>query len=425
MTIVAVGSPPSPGDLGIIRVSGADARPLLDGIVALNAGRGVMESRLQLDEIDLPCTTMWMPGPGSYTGEDVAELVLPGNPLLLERLTHALIDRGVCGGLSVAQALPGEFTFRAWRSGRLTLAQAEAIMAKVHAESDAALQAAHRAEQGALHASVSELAAHCRDVLALVEAGIDFTDEEDVVIASAAEVEVRVERIRGLLGEVSGADMARADVDERPLVRLCGRPSAGKSTLFNALLGQARSVEMAEAHTTRDEVVEPLTLPGGRVVRLADTPGTGALTHEWSVAELTVWCVPCDDSDVAVDAGLLVRTKADLAASIVQGLAVCAHSGDGLDELRVAIDRALLCTSGAAEHAALSARHRAALSGVDNLLREAADGSRQGPREQSVLMPECVAMNLRHALDRLGDISGEIPPDDVLGVVFASFCVGK
>lgn len=424
-TIVAVGSPPGSAQIGIVRISGAASEALLQDVVPLPGARGVLDGRFRIDGLDLPCTVLWMPGPASYTGEDVAELLLPGNPLLLGRIVDRLIERGVQRGLSVGEASPGEFTYRAWSAGRMTLPQAEALMQKVHADTDAALEAAHRAALGALHGSVAGLAARCTDVLALVEGGIDFTDEEDVVTAPAAEVVARIDTLRSTVAKVAGGAAGRAGEDERPLIRLQGRPSAGKSTLFNALLGRERAVTMPSAHTTRDALVEGLELPDGTRVRLSDTPGSDDTVATSPDADLIVWCVPCGDSPPVGQEGLFVWTKADVFEGELDGLSVSAVTGIGMDALRWAMAESLSGSTCAASTAALSQRQLGALEGVDGLLHEASALAYTDAPDGALSMPECVAALLRDALDRLGSISGDVPPDDVLGVIFASFCVGK
>lgn len=425
LTIVAVGTSPASGQVGIVRISGHDTRRLLKGIAVIPPQRGVADTRLLLGEFDLPCTVLWMPGPRSYTGEDVAELLLPGNTLLLGLVVEQLIERGVANGLAVGEAAPGEFTYRAWRAGRLTIARAEAVMQLVHADSEAALAVAHRAGQGAWHGRIGELTEACSFLLATVEAGIDFTDEEDVVLAPAGEVGRRIDALRSELSDVLSACSGHAFADERPLVRLCGQPSAGKSTLFNALLGRRRAVTMDSPHTTRDDLIEPCDFPGVSSARLADTPGVdpGAVPAE--EADLIVWCVPVPDPAPDGLCGLIVRTKADLAPWPTAGVAVSARTGQGLDTLRETIGASLAVASLSADASVLSARQHGVLERLDGLLAEASTRASADAPDRSLSAPDIVASILRETLDQLGAITGAVPPDDVLGLVFASFCVGK
>jgi tRNA modification GTPase len=373
---------------------------------------------------------LWMPGPKSYTGEDVAELLLPGNPLLLGRIVAQLIEAGVSAGLSVGAATAGEFTFRAWRHGTLELAQAESVMQLVTAETDADLHAAQRAAGGHLHAQVLELSQSIAMTLALTEAGIDFVDEEDVVLLPAGRL---VKQINGLCDRIreltAGAHGGDAD-DERPLVQLRGRPSAGKSTLFNALLGRQRAVTQSTPHTTRDELVEACRLSDGRWIRLVDTPGSDTTdSDDLSAADLHVWCVPPGDAfEASTDRHirtLVVRTKCDEQNAAPGELGTSAKTGEGLSSLLEAIGASLSQHAGAALHVAVSARQRALLERVTVLLASAGTQASADIPTVAVTAPELIAAELRESLDLVGQISGDIPPDDVLGLVFSSFCIGK
>lgn len=429
-TIIAVGSPPGTSCIGLIRISGDETAALLKSIASLPDGRGICSTRCTISDWDLPCMVLWMPGPGSYTGEDVAELLLPGNPLLLERIVAQLIEAGVSAGLVVGAAAAGEFTFRAWRHGTLELAQAESVMQLVTAETDADLCAAQRAAGGHLHAQVSELSQSIAMLLALVEAGIDFTDEEDVVLLPAGNLVKQINGLCDRIGELTAGSHGGDADDERPLVQLRGRPSAGKSTLFNALLGRQRAVTQSTPHTTRDELIEACRLPDGRWIRLVDTPGTESMdTDNLNAADLHVWCVPPGDafeahSDLA-GRTLTVRTMCDQQEAAPGELGTSAITGVGLPTLLEAIGASLLQNTGAALHAAVSARQRALLERVTVLLESAATQSSADAPTAAVSAPELIAANLRESLDLVGQISGDIPADDVLGLVFSSFCIGK
>ena len=425
LTIVAVGTSAASAHVGLVRISGSDAVPLLNALVELPDHRCVVNTRLQLRGFDLPCTVLWMPGPRSYTGEDVAELLLPGNTLLLGLVAEHIIEHGVAGGLSVGHAAPGEFTCRAWRSGRLSMARAESVMQLVHADSDAELAAAHRAGRGAWHNRIAESAETCAAILAIVEAGIDFTDEEDVVLATASDVASRVDGLGTTIAQVLRAGGGQAFDDERPLVRLCGAPSAGKSTLFNILLGRKRAVTMDTPHTTRDALIEPCAFPGVAAARLADTPGGQRAEAFCEEADLDVWCVPCDEAIPEGLRGLIVRTKSDVVESVHDGLSVSATTGKGINALRVAIGEALAGARASSGASLISARQHGVLERIADLLVEARELSAAGDPVASVESPELVAAVLREVLDQLGAITGDVSPDDVLGLIFSSFCVGK
>jgi tRNA modification GTPase len=425
VTIIAVGSPPGASPIGLVRISGGDAQALICSVVSLPNARGARSTRFTLGGIDLPCIVLWMPGPRSYTSEDVIELLLPGNPLLLARMVEDLIEHGLANGLAVGQAAPGEFTFRAWQAGRLSLAQAEAVMLLVHAQSEEDRAAARRAAQGALQQRTSAIADVLAQLLSLVEAGIDFVDEEGVVVLSAGECRRQLQAVQQACGDLMVGSSGVEAVDARPLVRLRGAPSAGKSTLFNALLGRTRAVTMDTPHTTRDELVEVLELPDGRVIRLADTPGTDHDPMPSSPSDLEVWCVATDTSPPLHVGACRIWTKGDLCAVDDDALVVCAIDGSGLDAVRHMIAESIRAQSGAAAAVAVSQRQRALLGRARSSMEQAQKCSETDSHDAALLYPEHVAAHLREALDRLGEVSGAITPDDVLGLVFSNFCIGK
>ncbi len=423
MTIIAVGSGPGSAPVGLVRCSGPDVRALLATHVSVPEERHVIADRLRIDSMDLPCTVLCMPGPRSYTGEDVVELLLPGNSLLLERVVAALVNAGLDRGLAVAHAAPGEFTFRAWQAGNLQLHEAESVMQLVHAASAADLQAAHRTADGELVRRVVEVSQHLAMVLALVEAGIDFADEEDVVLVTAEDMAARVGQVMAALDAMQGRTTGASADDDRPTVRLRGVPSAGKSTLFNAMLGRHRAVTMETHHTTRDELVEPHTLRDGRVIRLVDSPGiTGGEDNASAIADVDIWCVPPDE-DPPPPPAIVVHTKADVKA-VSNGVGVSAHTGEGMDALDALISAAVDASHGRTV-VALSQRQRSLVQTAIDHCERAQQMAAQANAIGGVAQEELVAANLRAALDALGAIAGDVPPDDVLGLVFSSFCIGK
>lgn len=264
--ILAVASPPGQGARGIVRLSGVGSFGLLALLAAdeIPARRGVYRTRLRLPggaPALLPCLALCFPAPASYTGEDIVELLLPGNPALLERVIDAFLAASrMHPGLDVRRAGPGEYSARAFLNGRLSLAQAEGVAAAIAARSDAELQAAALLARGEAGEFARQIADQLAEALALVEAGIDFTDQEDVVIIAPADLLVRLtdvaRTLRARLDRAVGVESLQAI----PWVVLAGAPNAGKSTLFNALLGRNRAVVSAVAGTTRDVLTEPLVV---------------------------------------------------------------------------------------------------------------------------------------------------------------------
>ena len=432
-TIVAVASPPGRAARGIVRTSGRDACRAVaaalepgDAAAAVGArSRGVHSVRLA--DPAIPALVLVMPGPSSATGEDCAEVHCVGNPLVLERVATAIVGRS---GGSARRAGPGEFSVRAVLGGRIGLGDAERIAASIAAETDRQLEAAAALACGTGTAEAAAAADEAASVLALVEAGIDFTDQEDVVAIPPAEARARIlavrDRVELLVAAAYGTEAER----RVPRVVLAGPPNAGKSSLFNALLGSARTVEDPGRGTTRDAIEAALPLPGNMEAVLVDAPGLEDAEREIDVlvqaraldalgrADLVLWCHPAvgppsEPPDRA--AVLRVTTKCDLGTG--GGEVRCsARTGEGLDRVRDAIARALAVTTpSGAERAVLGSARAALLREASGALAEAAGAE----------APELVAASLRAALDRLGDVSGAIPPDDVLGRLFSGFCVGK
>jgi tRNA modification GTPase len=485
-TILAITSPPGRSSRGMVRISGAQAFELLNHhLEAASDEPPVAEFHAptnagEKDADRNPCSTQLprgphratlallasrrfsvsafvFPAPRSYTGEDTVELQLPGNPTLLERVIDALIESGNSRGLHARRAEPGEFTARAFFNGRLSLTQAEGVAATIAAQSDAQLRAAQHLTSNRLGAIAHDLAEALANSLALVEAGIDFTDQEDVIAIAPGELLNRLrslrERIRSQLDRAVGAEQLQAI----PRVVLVGEPNAGKSALFNALLGHDRTVVSPTAGTTRDVIAEPLPIEtdhGRAEVMLVDLAGLdnsdpstmnqlmqSAARQAMARAELILRCVPVDlPCTSSVNANeLLVRTKCDLLPlapgsaggparqSSEESIHVSGHTTHGLEKLRTAIaqrlsDRAI---SLSADALALQPRHEAALRSALQYIINAIDLVEPDEHARTMNDPELIASAMRSALDDLADLAGDITPDDILGRVFATFCIGK
>jgi tRNA modification GTPase len=408
------------------------------------AHRGVLTGLLH-DE--LPCLALIFHAPHSYTGEHSVELQLPGNALLLGRVVDALIDSTRRRAIDARRAEAGEFTARAFLGGKMTLAEAEGVAAMIAAQSDAELRAARLLSTGKLAAFARSLSDRVAAALALVEAGIDFTDQEDVVPISPADLYALVTALHHEVHAQMEHAIGMEQLEAIPWVVLTGAPNAGKSTLFNALLGRERAVVSDIAGTTRDVLAEPLTITtdhGPAEVMLIDLAGSdldeSALNRQMQTvarqaldrAELIIRCVPVNEADApSAPDEILVRTKADLADDAVPAgagaIPVSAVTGRGLDGLvaRIADRLADRAVSLAADALALQPRHDAALRSAVQCLAEAGALIAPHQHDHALTEPELVASTLRQVLDHLAVLSGDVTADDVLGRIFASFCVGK
>lgn len=444
-TIVACATGLAPGARAVVRMSGPEAAWFASERLGLpSRARFAGGRRLVLKEVQFPVLVIFAPGPRSYTGEDTLEMLLPGGPALVRRVVDEL-----CARPGVRHAEPGEFSARAYLNGRLTLEQAEGVSGVIAASSRSMLDAARDAMSGAAGARYAAWAEEIASILALVEAGIDFSDQEDVVAIAPDELRRRVRALTAEMLARAGGPSEQGSARVR--VALAGRPSAGKSTLFNALLGRARCVVSASPGTTRDAVVEPLTLhddPRGPItVDLADLAGVDGASPVGEIdaaaqsraraeiqrAQIVLMCRAPEIADDGVevldgvgvpsDRIVEIRTKADRPGPVWAGaIGVCAIDGRGLDTLRRVLAerawaRAASVASGGAAGACLP-RHRAAISAA--LKHLSALESLEGETHA-----ELVADTLRAALDELGELTGRVERDVILGRVFASFCIGK
>ena len=442
----------------MVRLSGPATREVLAGILEgppRPFERACFASRLRLDSnLRLPVLIATFRSPASYTGEDSAEVLLPGNPNLVERLMGLLT---AINGFRPAG--PGEFTARAYLNDRLSMDQAEGVAGVIAAQSAEQLAAASDLLAGRTGEVYRRWADELATLLALVEAGIDFTDQEDVVPIAPRDLARRIDALREQIAGMVGGEGAAEAPGHLARVVLAGAPNAGKSTLFNALLERARAVVSPIAGTTRDALEEELdlsgALPGAGPVLLVDLAGLDAASAQGIGAEaqaaartaiaradVVVQCDPAGRFAVLDTAAgrpvIRVRTKADQAwgGNTAAGLAaeskgwkpappaipICALDGWNLAVLRRAIADAA-CGARGAGLSAILPRHRRALRQTRARLADASAAS--APNAPRLAEPELIAGALRQALDSLGELVGRISPDDVIGRIFATFCVGK
>lgn len=458
-TIAAIASPPGPGARGVIRVSGPRAAELVratwagPGEPPLGA-RAFAFGRFDDGRGTQPLLLLWMPGPRSFTREDVAELHLPGSPPLLRCALARLYELGA------RAARAGEFTRRAFENGRIDLARAEGVLALIEARSTSERRAATALLFGGLSERVEALRAGLESLRALCEASLDF-DESDTGHVPSEELEREARALSQRIEEALAFELARAPSPAAPRVALAGAPNAGKSALFNALVADGRALVSELAGTTRDGASGTWRI-GAVDARLEDAPGfelgargadalaQRAAERARESAELVLWVVDATrgDLDAMRDearrlAGgaplVLAWSKQDLARAapvppreLLEGahaparwVALSSRTGAGLAELARAVES--LFGGGAMEDAEgatgigreLPARHAEALRRARFELVEA--------RELIVSRAplDLAAERLRAATDALDEITGRTTPDDLLDRIFARFCIGK
>jgi tRNA modification GTPase len=434
-TIAAVATPPGAAQRGVIRISGPRAGAIVGAAARLErplGARGLYRGRLHDGRGSQPLLCLWMPGPRSYTREDVAELHLPGSPWLLAAAFARVL------ALGAESAEPGEFTRRAFESGRIDLAQAEGVLELVEAENELERRAALALLEGGLGRRVAELRERLAELRALCEASLDFDDDATGHVP-AAELAAQGALALDELDRALAWERRREPLAGLARVVLAGPPNAGKSALFNALAEDARALESDLAGTTRD-VLRALWRPAGARCLLIDTAGldeelaaSGELERraqeraraERDAADLVLWVEAADAPATGAQPrdALRVLNKCDLApADPARGLALSARDGRGLEALARAVAARL---SGAGDaraegsSQALALRHRRALEQARARLEEALDGLARG------LPLDLAAEGLRHATDALDGISGRTTPEDLLERIFARFCLGK
>lgn len=425
-TIAAISSAAGPAARMIVRLSGPDARkitaPFLDPIPS---SPGAYPSRLHLRGMSVPINIYLFFAPHSYTAEDLIEFHLPGNPLLCRMLLDGLIKN------RTRLAEPGEFTARAYFNGKIDLTAAEGVAATISAHGEAELRAARQLCSG-------ELARHLRrpmdflaESLALVEAGIDFTDE-DITFLSNSDLLTRIDQIQSMLKSLIDQSARFDRLTHEPRVVLVGRPNAGKSTLLNVLAARERAIVSPTAGTTRDALSAEVVLKRG-MIQLVDVAGieSSQTTNdvdrqmqaralaELEAADFVVLINDASSSapplELSRDADLIVYSKADLKPR--GGLAVSAMTGQNIDLLRRRLDELAFGSETSGATLALNTRHVTAINDAINSLHRAKDAVEQGA--------EIVASELRDALDFLGQVLGHLSPDDLLGRIFSTFCIGK
>jgi tRNA modification GTPase len=451
-TICAVSTPPGAGGIGIIRISGSAATAIASTVFRPRRLRDLVAAPSHTllyghvvdpasnETVDEALVSV-MRAPATYTREEVVEINCHGGMMPLWRTLGLLIAAGA------RQAEPGEFTKRAFLNGRIDLAQAEAVMDIITARTDLALRAANEQLLGGLSGEIAALRDRLLALVAAVEAGIDFP-EEDLESGTGEPLADEVGRVLADVDALlSGYTYGRI-LREGFATAIVGRPNVGKSSLLNALLKQNRAIVTEVPGTTRDVLEEYLNI-AGVPLKILDTAG---IRHSHDVveqegvrrsiaaigsADIVLLVLDGSRSLTAEDRRVMdevrgrhviaIINKSDLPRKLEQlngpdvQVAVSCRTGEGLNDLKRAIsDQVKQGTVSSREHAwAVNQRHKTALEQAGESLQRALDSSTSG------LSPEFIALDLRGALDSLGLIIGATYTEDILERIFNDFCIGK
>jgi tRNA modification GTPase len=460
-TIVAISTPPGRGGIGIVRLSGPLAASIAIQLVRLRqplehgrarladvldeaadlaaADSGVDEGRI--DE----AVVIFFGAPHSYTSEDLVEIAAHGSPVVLE----LLLGRALKLGARLAR--PGEFTERAFLSGKLDLTQAEAVRDLIEAQTLTQARQAASQMGGALSRRVGPVKQALVELIALLEAGIDFA-EDDVEVTPEAEIARRIGELTPPLSALEASFARGRIVHDGLTLAIVGRPNVGKSSLFNCLVERDRAIVTATPGTTRDTVSEWISLEG-IPLELVDTAGLreglhgsleeaeqlGIRRSREALADAALVVVVLDATEALNDEerrllaavegrpALVAVNKSDLMeagralpdCAGLPTLATSALTGDGIAELRKRILE--LATGGAAAEPGIltSLRHQQAIAAALAALADAAQAN------ASSIPHEMILLDLYRALWALDSLTGQTTPDDILNLIFSTFCIGK
>jgi tRNA modification GTPase len=462
-TIAAISTPPGRGGIGIVRLSGPEAGSIAAQLVSLRqplehgrarladvldaVGGGVGHGEaVRIDE----ALVTWFAAPNSYTAEDVVEIAAHGSPVVLELLLRRSLDLGA------RLAEPGEFTQRAFLAGRLDLTQAEAVRDLIEAQTLTQARQAASQMGGALSRRVQPVKQALVELIALLEAGIDFA-EDDVDVTPAAEIARRIGKLTPALAALTASFSRGRIVHDGLTLAIVGRPNVGKSSLFNRLVERERAIVTATPGTTRDTVTERISLDG-IPLELVDTAGLrdglgeglakslregleeaeqlGIARSREALADAALVLVVLDATQplnaeehrllaaVVGRPALIAVNKCDLTAAGeeiggLRALRTSALTGEGIPALRERI--LALATDGAASEPGMltSLRHHRAIITALAALSDAAQAN------ANAIPHEMILLDLYRALWALDSLTGQTTSDDILNLIFSTFCIGK
>jgi tRNA modification GTPase len=453
-TIAAVATPAGEGGVGIVRVSGPDAERIAAALFVRAVGKnGRLKSHMlhygtirdpKSDKILDQVLLTIMRKPRSYSGEDVVEVHCHGGVFVVQRILGLVLAQGA------RHAEPGEFTKRAFLNGRLDLAQAEAVLDLIVARTEKGADLALSQIKGELSDWIGDVREQLLDILAQVEAAIDFPEEEIELLerpALVAKIDALREKITIITDTYEWGRLFR----EGARVCICGRPNVGKSSLFNALLGEERVIVTPIPGTTRDVIEESINLDGLPVV-LWDTAGIRDATDEVERIGVNLSREHLEKSETAVvvldgsasltdedriflsstttKMGLIAINKIDLEQRVDRDQlreivgdkkieTVSATQGHGIQELRKSLRELIVQTETEPPFVLTNLRHKSALLCGAQALADA------GLALYKTQPPELVAVALQQARESLEEVVGVIHKDDVLELIFSKFCIGK
>jgi tRNA modification GTPase len=451
-TIVAIATPPGRGGIGMVRLSGAEAQRIAEGVLRLR--HPLAHAQARFAEILEPATrdgetrakldqamVTYFAAPHSYTGEDVVEIAAHGSPVIL----GALVEYSLAAGARLAN--PGEFTERAFLSGRIDLTQAEAVRDLIEAQTLYQAKVAAEQMEGALSRRIKPIKEHLVDLIALLEAGIDFA-EDDIEVAPAAAILDRIEAARAALEPIAASFLHGRIVHSGLTLAIVGRPNTGKSSLFNRLVDRDRAIVTAAPGTTRDLVTERVSL-GGIPVELVDTAGLREAQDEAEQMGIQKSREALADADMVLlvlDAterpspeelillsalehrpAIVVENKMDLpqalpslARTLTPVMRTSALTGAGIAELKRQM-LAMVCGSHGERESGMLTNIRQSQAVTAALEALATAGHAVADR----IPHEMLLLDLYGALRQLDSLTGETTADDILNLIFSTFCIGK
>ena len=453
-TIAAISTPPGRGGIGIVRLSGPEAASIAAKLVRLRQGLEHGRARLA-DVLDAPggddqpgdagrideALVTFFAAPHSYTAEDVVEIAAHGSPVVLD----LLLRRSLVLGARLAE--PGEFTQRAFLAGRIDLTQSEAVRDLIEAQTLTQARLAASQMGGALSRRVQPVKLGLVELIALLEAGIDFA-EDDVDVAPQCEIARRIGELTPSLAALEASFGRGRIVHDGLTLAIVGRPNAGKSSLFNRLAERERAIVTPTPGTTRDTVTERISLDG-IPLEMVDTAGLregreqveqmGIERSRQALADAALVLVVLDATQPLNDEerrlldtvegrpALVVLNKCDLVeASLdakldggIPALKTSALTGEGIPELRARI--LALATGGAAAEPGMltSLRHHQAIAAALAALADAQQAN------LGAIPHEMILLDLYRALSALDSLTGQTTPEDILNLIFSTFCIGK